>query len=87
MMMIRTGRLPNATTRGQKRRFAVWSQPVTVSGKTIRHIVIFDNHPDSLRLLLNSDLAPRRRSEFFYAVLAIVLVLAAGLGMFWPLLK
>ena len=87
MMMIRTDRLPDATTRGQKRRFAVRSQLVTVSGRTIRHIVIFDNHPDSLRLLLNSDLIPRRRNEFFYAALTIVLVLAAGLGMFWPLLK
>ena len=85
-MMIRTNRLPDATTRGRKRRFAVQSQLVTVSGKTIRHIVIFDNHPDSLRLLLNSDPIPRRRNEFFYAVLTIVLVLAAGLGMFWPLL-
>jgi len=37
-------------------------------------------------LLLNSDLIPRRRNEFFYAVLTIVLVLAAGLWMFWPLL-
>jgi hypothetical protein len=84
MMMIRTNRLPDATTRGQRRRFAVRSQLVTVSGKTIRHIVIFDNHPDSLRLLLNSDLIPRQR--FFYAVSTIVLVLAAGLGMFWLLL-
>ncbi len=86
MMMIRTNRLPDGTTRGQTRRFAVRSQLVTVSGKTIRHIVIFDNHPDSLRLLLNSDLIPGRRNEFFYAVLGIALVLAAGLGMFWPLL-
>ena len=86
MMMIRTNRLPDPTTRGQKRRFAVRSQLVTVSGKTIRHIVIFDNHPDSLRLLLNSDLIPRRRNELFHAVLTIVLVLAAGLGMFWLLL-
>jgi hypothetical protein len=86
MMMIRTDSLPDATTRGQKRRFAVLSRLVTVSGKTIRHIVIFDNHPDSLRLLLNSDLIPRRRNECFYAVLTIVLVLAGGLGMFWPLL-
>jgi hypothetical protein len=85
-MMIRTDRLPDATTRGQKRRFAVQSQLVTLRGKTIRHIVIFDNHPDSLRLLLNSDFMPRRRSELFYAVLTIVLVLAAGLGIFWPLL-
>jgi hypothetical protein len=86
MMMIRTDRLPDATTRRQKRRFAVGLRLVTVSGKTIRHIVIFDNHPDSLRLLLNSDLIPGRRNEFFDAVLTIVLVLAAGLGMFWPLL-
>ena len=86
MMMIRTDRLANATTLGQKRIFVVASRPVTESEKTIRHIVIFDNHPDSLRLLLNSDLIPRRRNEFFYAVLTIVLVLAAGLGMFWPLL-
>ena len=86
MMMIRTDRLPDATTRGQKRLFAVGLRFVSVSGKTIRHIVIFDNHPDSLRLLLNSDLIPRRRKEFFYAVLTIVLVLATGLGMFWPLL-
>ena len=84
--MIRTDRLPDAKTPGQKRRFTVQSQLVTVSGKTIRHIVIFDNHPDSLRLLLNSDLIPRRRNEFFYAVLTIVLVLAAGIGIFWPLL-
>jgi len=84
--MIQTERLPDATTRGQKRRFTVRSQLVTVSGETIRHIVIFDNHPDSLRLLLNSDLIPRRRNEFFYAVLTIVLVLGAGLGMFLALL-
>jgi hypothetical protein len=85
-MMIRTDRLPDATTLGQKRIFVVASRPVTEGEKTIRHIVIFDNHPDSLRLLLNSDLIPRRRNEFFYAALTIVLVLAAGLGMFWPLL-
>jgi hypothetical protein len=86
MMMIRTDRLPDATLREQKRRFAVESRLVSVSGKTIRHIVIFDNHPDSLRLLLGSDLIPQRRNEFFYAVLTIVLVLAAVLGMLWPLL-
>ena len=85
-MMIRTDRLPDATLREQKRRFAVGSRLVSVSGKTIRHIVIFDNHPDSLRLLLSSDLIPQRRKEFFYAVLTIVLVLAAVLGMLWPLL-
>ena len=77
--MIRTDRLPDATTRGQKRIFAVVARPVTVSGKTVRHILIFDNHPGSLRLLLSSDLT-RRRNEFLYTMLTIALVLAAGLG-------
>jgi hypothetical protein len=86
MMKIRTDRLPDATTQGQKRIFVVASRPVTESGKTIRHIVIFDNHPASLRLLFGSNLMLQRRNEFFYVVLAIVLVLAAGLGMFWALL-
>jgi hypothetical protein len=86
MMMIRTDRLPDTTTLGQKRIFVVASRPVTESEKTIRHIVIFDNHPASLRLLLSSNLILQRRNEFFYVVLTIVLVLAAGLGMFWPLL-
>ena len=86
MMNLRIDRLPDARTRGQRKIFEVESRLVTVSSKTIRHIVICDNHPASLRLLLSSDLTLRRRSELFYAVLTIVLVLAAGLGMFWPLL-
>ena len=85
-MNIRTDRLPNTTTGGQKRIFVVASRSVTVRGKTIRHVLIFDDHPASLRLLLGSDPAPRRRKEFLYVVLAIVLVLATGLWMFWPLL-
>jgi hypothetical protein len=64
----------------------VASRPVTESEKAIRHIVIFDNHPASLRLLFSSDLKLRRRNKVFYGVLAIALVLAAGVGMFWPLL-
>ena len=85
-MTIRTDMLPDATTLGPKRIFVVASRPVTESEKTIRHIVIFDNHPASLRLLFSSDLMLRRRNEVFDAVLAIALVLAAGLGMIWPLL-
>jgi hypothetical protein len=86
MMMIRTDRLGDATTLEQKRIFVVASRPVTESEKPIRHIVIFDNHPASLQLLSSGDLMLRRGNEVFYAVLAIALVLAAGLGMFWPLL-
>jgi hypothetical protein len=86
MMMIRTDRLPDATTLGRKTIFVVASSPVTESEETTRHIVIFDNHPASLRLLFSSDFMLRRRNGVFYAVLAIALVLAVGLGMFWPLL-
>jgi len=86
MMKIRTDRLADTTTLGQKRIFVVASRPVTESEKTIRHIVIFDNHPATLRLLFGSDLMLRPRNEVFYTVLTIALVLAAGLGVFWPLL-
>ena len=81
MMTIRTDR-PDAAT-PEKRIFVVVSRPVTEGEKPIRHIVIFDSHPASLQLLLRSDPMPRRRNEVFYGVLAIALVLAAGLGMFW----
>lgn len=84
-MNIRTDRLPDATTGGPKKIFTVLSRSVTVRGKTIRHVLIFDNHPASLRLLLSSDLTLRRRNESFYAVLTIVLVFAAAVGIFWPL--
>jgi hypothetical protein len=86
MMNIRTDRLPDTTTGGEKKIFAVLSRSVTVRGKTIRDVLIFDDHPASLRLLLGRDPAPRRQNESLYAVLAIVLVLAAGLGLFWSLL-
>jgi hypothetical protein len=85
MMNIRTDRLPDATTGRPKKIFTVLSRSVTVRGKTIRHVLIFDDHPASVRLLLGSDSAPRR-NEALYLVFAIVLVLATGLGMFWLLL-
>jgi hypothetical protein len=86
MMIIRTDMGPSATTLGEKKIFVVVSRPVAESEKTSRHIVIFDNHPASLRLLLRSDLTLRRRNETLYVALAIALLLAASLGMFWPLL-
>lgn len=86
MMMIRTDRLPDATTLPQKRIFVVASRPVTEGDKTIRHIVIFDDHPASLRLLFSTDLMGRRRNDVLHAVLAAALILTAGLLMFWPLL-
>jgi hypothetical protein len=86
MMIIRTDMEPDPTTLGQKKVFVVVSRPVAEGEKTSRHIVIFDNHPVSLRLLLGSDLTLRRRNQTLYVALAIALVLAASLGIFWPLL-
>jgi len=79
---------------GQKRIFAIVSPPILtpVDGKTIRRIVIFDNHPDSLRLVLDSgvnvesdDATSRRerRTSIICGSLLIGMVLTA---MLWPLL-
>ena len=43
-------------------------------------------HVLPLPVMLGSALKPRRPNEFFCAVLTVVLVLAAGLGIFLPLL-
>jgi hypothetical protein len=59
-------------------------------GKTVRHILIFDNHPDSLRLVFGRRAAshihlsdPQRTTSWGVALLWI---LAVGLmmAMFWP---
>ena len=71
--------------RGRKEILAVESRYVTPSGKTIRHIVIFDDHPASLRLL-TSHFTARRQPKFGEAALTIMLVLAIGLVIFWPLI-
>jgi hypothetical protein len=86
MMTNRTIRLPDATTGEREKVFAVMSQTITVRGKTTRHILIIDDHPASLDLLRSIDVAARQRSKLVYAILTVVLVLAAGLGIFWPLL-
>src|SRR6266550_1331057 len=79
---------------GQKRIFAIVSPPIAtpVEGKTMRRIVIFDNHPDSLRLVLQSGLNPdsddpasrrERRTSIICGSILIAMILAA---MLWPLL-
>jgi hypothetical protein len=85
MMMIRTDRLLDATTLEEKRIFVIASKPVTTRRKKVRHVLIFDDHPASLRLLVATGPPPGRRSEL-WAVLAILLILAATIGIFWPLL-
>jgi hypothetical protein len=78
----------DSTSLGKKRIFAVVSRPIGVGpkGKAIKRIVIFDNHPESLRLLLesgldsdNDDATARweRRGSIICGSILIAIVLAA----------
>jgi hypothetical protein len=89
------GCLDDSRRSGRKRIFAVVSRPIAigVEGKTIRHILIFDNHPDSLRMVLkpgvnldSDDEAMfwrERRTSIICGSILIAMVVAA---MLWPLL-
>jgi hypothetical protein len=71
----------------RKKVFAMLLYPRTVDnrGKAIRRILIFDNHPDTLRLL--QDLDPERaRISKFGVVLGWVLIIGLVLAIFWPVL-
>ena len=78
---------------GKKRVFAIVSRPIAagLKGKAIRRIVIFDNHRESLRLLLeslvdseNNDASANweRRASMICGSIVIAIVLAA---MLWVL--
>src|SRR5438034_11475442 len=78
----------------KKRIFAMVSRPIPteVEGKTIRRILIFDNHPDSLRLVSrlgvrpDVDSARPRYTSHPHVILRLVVVMALILTMIWPLL-
>jgi hypothetical protein len=88
------GWLPDSTRSGRKRIFAIVSRPIPtgVEGKTIRRIVIFDNHPDSLRLVsesgvhLDSDDAPSRRARRTSIICGSIVIAMLVEAMLWPLL-
>jgi hypothetical protein len=91
--MAELGSVRDSTSSGKKRIFAIVLPPIAaeVRGKAIRRIVIFDNHPDSLRLLLESgvdldsdDAAARweRRASMICGSILIAIILAA---LLWPL--
>jgi len=91
--MAELGSVRDSTSSGKKRIFAIISRPIAaeLKGKAIRRIVIFDNHPDSLRLVLesgvdsgNDDAAAlwERRASMIYGSILIAIVLAA---LLWPL--
>jgi len=74
-----------------RRIFAIVSQPIPtgLEGKTGRRVLIFDNHPDSLRLALESSVdsdsddderRPARRTSIVCGSILIVMPIGA---LFW----
>jgi hypothetical protein len=66
-------------------------ESATGTHKKIQRIQIFDNHPDSLRLVLaggaspDHDLSESQRVSSWELVLGSMLIMAALVGMFWPI--
>jgi hypothetical protein len=84
----------DSTSLGEKRIFAIVSRPIAAEpkGKAIKRIVIFDNHPESLRLLLESGLGSdnddatarwERRGSIICGSILIAIVLAALLWVLY----
>jgi hypothetical protein len=88
------GCLDDSRSSGRKKIFAAVSRPIPtdVGGKTIRHVLIFDNHPDSLRLIfetgvdLDSDAAAWRRETRTSVICGSILIAMVVAAMLWPLL-
>jgi hypothetical protein len=88
------GCLEDSRRSGRKRIFAAVSRPIPtgVEGKTIRRILIFDTHPDSLRLVfkpaanLGSDDAAWRRERRRSIICGSIVIALAAAAMLWPLL-
>src|ERR1700674_14854 len=94
--LARTFSLPGQR-RGRARKILVikktsrlWS--TTGADKKIRRILIFDNHPESLRLIYgrrsNPDVdlsVPQRVSSWELIIVCFVTVVGL-IGMFWPIL-
>jgi hypothetical protein len=61
------------------------------SAKTIRRILVFDNHPDSLRLILRrpanrpADRRPEERASLWKFIAPVVAILVALTAMLLPL--
>ena len=86
------GCIPAAGKLERKRIFAIVSRPIptAIEGKTIRRVVIFDNHPDSLRLILQSgtgaidDNVALRQARL--TVTGFILIAMSLAALLWPLL-
>ena len=62
------------------------------AGKKIRRILIFDNHPESLRLVFGHrlhhdvDLSRPERVSSWELIIVCLLTVVGLIGMFWPIL-
>jgi hypothetical protein len=88
---------PTEEPRRQGRKIFIITQvrrsatPTAAGGKTQR-VLVFDNHPDSLRLLFGRlpdrhvDLSKPQRVSSWELILVSILTMSALIGMFWPIL-
>ena len=65
-------------------------QAIQAPGKKVQHILIFDDHPDSLRLVLGTPANPRVERPVsgratLWVGLFSMLMLSLLIAMFWPL--
>src|ERR1700730_16996995 len=64
----------------------------SAADKKIRRILIFDNHPESLRLVFGHrqhrgvDLIQSKRATSWELIVVSMVTLVGLIGMFWPLL-
>jgi hypothetical protein len=62
------------------------------AGKKIQRILIFDNHPESLRLVFGRrlhpdvDLSRPQRVSSWELIIVSIVTIGGLIGMFWPLL-
>jgi hypothetical protein len=84
----------DSTAPGRRKIFAIVrpSAPTDIGPRLIRRVLIFDNHPDSLRLVfgsrVDSPVHPSNLQRMTSAGVALLWILVVGLmmAMFWPLL-
>jgi hypothetical protein len=87
-----TGQRPGRTRKISVIKKTSRSPSTNPAGQKIRHILIFDNHPDSLRLVFGRrgnadvDLSAPPRASSSELIIVSLLTLAALVGMFWPIL-
>jgi len=91
--MLELGRVRDLIGSRQKRIIAIVSPPIPTAadGKTMRRIFVFDNHPDSLRLVLESgvdldtDEATSRRERRTSIICGCILMAMIVAALVWSL--